>query len=125
MKVYKLKCEGCNPSVINGQACHEQFCSGTLTFSYRQKEFGEWRIFSLDVLGNIKNGFEVNDRRDKGNVKLPKEFSTRDVIEALKKKELINKKCHTYSFVDSADDINSIYIDAKKTGEPLFQLEKQ
>lgn len=122
MKTYKVYCDGCNPSVINGISCHEQGCHDVLKFIHRGKEYLKFRVWSLDVWGSVRDGFEVNDRSERGQVLIEASLSNRDIITALKRKELLNKKAHFSSFSIDGDD-RTLVINARKTSEPYYELE--
>ena len=122
MRTYKVKCDGCNPSVINGISCHEQGCHDVLKYVYRGKEYLKFRIWSLDVWGSIRDGFEVNDRSECGQVLIRSDLSNRDIITALKRKELLNKKAHLASFSVDGDG-RTLIINARKTLAPYYELE--
>lgn len=124
MKTYKISCDNCNAVTINGKPCHESGCYGTFTYRYRGKEYKKATVWNLDVWGNKRDGFEVNDRYESGSVIIPANLSNKEIIKALKKNNFLVKRCHTRSFSIDGDD-TLIIIDAAKTGEPIYQLEVQ
>jgi len=119
----KIKCVGCNIAIINGNICHETGCHDVATFTdVRGKVFIKYRVFSLDVLGNVRDGFEVNDRSERGALMVPENATDNQIIRALKEKNLLNKKCRFSSFIIDGD-AQKLCVDARKSGEPLYQLE--
>ena len=120
--MYRVSCGGCSASVINGTPSHESGCHGFFEFKRGGRTYHRYRLWSLDTLGNPRDGFEVNDRRDHGIVTLPAEPSDKQIVQALKAKDMLNKRCHTRSFRIDGDD-RALSVDWAKTGEPLFSLE--
>jgi hypothetical protein len=120
------KCNSCNAAVINGHASHEHKCTGKFIFINKGRTYERYTVWSLDTLGNPKDGFEVNDRSKLGTITVPENPSDRAIIKALKEKEFIpNKRLQTRSFkIDVQNWDYNIDIDWKRTGEPLFQLER-
>lgn len=118
----KVKRDNCNITVINGHACHEQGCYGIKKFIRRGKTYNHALVYSLDVWGNVKDGFEVNDRSLRERLYIKENASNDDIIRDLKKAGLINSKCHFKSFRTGGDE-KMIFVDWNKTGEPLYQLE--
>jgi hypothetical protein len=121
---HHYKCDNCNLAMINGTFCHETGCHGVMRLTYlhdrKKRERGVFEVWSLDVYGNQRDGFEVNDRSKIGSV-----FSVVDddnyIIKSLKRADIINKKCHYSSFSIDGDE-RSLYVDYK--GKPLLQLER-
>jgi len=120
---YKVRCDECSLSVINGHATHESGCSGGMVFTRRGREYTSFSVYSLDVWGNRRDGFEVNDRSRLGAVFVPRDFSDRDVVRALKGKGWLRRGCRFSSFRLDGGDGSMLGLDVAKTGEPLFQLE--
>lgn len=120
--MYTIKCERCNAAVINGVACHEQGCTGHLVFTKGLKSYNKWTVWSLDVWGNHKDGYEVNDRSKRGSVLIPVDSSDRAILRILKLANHLNKNSKYASFRTDGDD-SIINIDWNKTGEPLLTLE--
>lgn len=120
----RVTCDSCQSLVINGKPSHEQGCTGRFTLSKRGRDYRIYRIFSLDVWGNAREGFEVNDWRERGTITLPIDASDTQIIRALKNHGDIGKRIQTRSFHIDGDDY-IIEIDWKRTSEPLFTLEVQ
>lgn len=124
MASYKIHCKECSARSVNGTPVHESNCSGSFIYTdAKGRDFQRWAVFALDVWGNARDGFEINDRsRLRERLLIPCDASNNDYIRALKSEGLLNKRCHFKSFRIDGDD-RSISIDARKTGEPIYQLE--
>lgn len=120
----KISCDKCNATVINGVPCHETGCPGHFICLKRGKPFLRVRFWSLDVLGNAHDGFEVNDRSSIGSTYLPKDFGLREVVQALKFLSQINPRNHVASYTLDGDDMVG-YLNQAKTYMPLFEFEVQ
>ena len=114
----KVKCNDCQAIVINGHACHETGCNGTMLYIKGNKTFVKYRVFSLDIWGNVKDGFEVNDRQFTGMITVPLDAPDKKVIQSLKQNNLLNKRCRFKSF-----KLDEYGIESTKTGKPIYQLE--
>jgi hypothetical protein len=89
----------------------------------RNKTYALYKVYSLDVWGNAREGFEVNDRSGAGQVTVLLD-DDKALIKALKKAGLLNPKAHFKSFDIDGDD-RTVMVDWNKTSEPLYQLERQ
>lgn len=120
----KVSCDSCVAVVINGVACHEDRCGGVFTFTSRGRSYSKWLVWSLDVWGNKRDGFEVNDRSKRGFI-IAEEFADdRKIIRALKRGGFLYNRSHYSSFSIDGDD-RSLHIYWTKTDEPLLQLERE
>ena len=85
-----------------------------------------YEIISYDVLGNEKDGFEVNDARHTGVfVSLTKDASDEQIIRALKNEGYIKRNCRFATFeMDHSfgEPPQCIYVEIKKTGAPFCEL---
>jgi len=81
-----------------------------------------WTVWSLDVWGNPRDGFEVNDRSRCGVVELGKEPKDAEVIRALKAGGFLSDKARASNIEVGGDDLD-ITIDDKRSGRPLLSLE--
>jgi len=122
MKQYKIKCDSCQSTAINGIACHENGCTGLMTYQYRGKTYIKYAVYSLDVWGNTREGFEVNNRSKCASVMIPYDSNDKQIIRALKQNGLLNSKCRFNSFKIDGDQ-GLLMVDARKTSEPIYQLE--
>lgn len=128
---YKVTCSNCNPMSINGLAMHETgSCHGTLVFNYRKRDHYRVKVFSLDVFGNSKDGFEVNDRSHSCDMMIPVDCTHKELIRLLKRKNLLNKHSHFNSYiVDWFNDYIDVLISdgyqhrPSDAGLPLYTLE--
>ena len=119
-KSYRVKCQNCSAVTINGHAAHEQGCHGHMEYiDKRGRVFVKYDVWSLDVWGNARDGFEVNDRQRCGSIMVSILAEDKDVIRALKRADLLSRRCHFNSF--RVDDTG---IESAKTGEPIYQLER-
>ena len=84
----------------------------------------QFRVYILDVWGNPKDGFEVNDRSGCGTIDLPDNYSDQDLIQALLDADILASFSGTIKekFEIDGDD-TWLSIDSKKDMRPLLQLE--
>lgn len=84
-----------------------------------------YKIYSLDVLGNSKSGYEVNDLCYSGlTIELPENFTDKQLIKAMKEAGFINVKCQFKSFSIDGDDM-TLWVDyntSKIHGRPIAEL---
>lgn len=84
----------------------------------------KWRVWGLDVWGNDKDGYEVNDRWEiTDDLILPRGSTDRDVMEWLKHAGLL-KKYVQLRWLNFEGDSDFIYIEQARNAYPLFQMEK-
>ena len=121
---YRYKCDSCQSAIINGKPCHESGCNGSFVLTNRNRKFEQFRVWTLDVWGNKRDGFEVNDRSERGRVVLPIDSTDRQIIGTLKQRGYLRKGLHVNSFEIEWDE-NGYSIDWKNSSEPLLQLERQ
>lgn len=82
-------------------------------------------VWSLDVWGNQKDGFEVNDRSKQGEYKVPCDFGTwsdEQLVRWLKDYGFIRKGVHRSSLSFDGDDL-TIYVEQSRDSYPLYQIE--
>lgn len=82
-----------------------------------------WRVFTLDVWGNEEDGFEVNDRREAGQIETSDEPTDNEVWSALLLADIAKGPFRQASFDGDAE--TTIFIEDRETGRPVFQLERQ
>ena len=80
-----------------------------------------WDVFTLDVWGNERDGFEVNDRSRCGTITLPPNPSNPQILSALRTAGLIRRYLKTLT-IDG--DPSTITIDCARTGRPGLHLER-
>lgn len=126
MKKFRVSCDSCSASVIDNRAVHEAGClTGLLTFKANGKTYGRWKVWALDVWGNERDGFEVNDRSCLGSVMIPENATDATIIKALKKRGWIGANKRFGSFTIDGGDGRTGYINWRKNDEPLFELERE
>ena len=90
-------------------------------------------VWTYDVWGNPKDGFNVNDRSKQGTIELPSDrpnnwdLSDKEIIAALKQAGHINKFCHYKSFSIEGEYEYTLYVsyETRKLGSyPLLELER-
>ena len=118
----KVTCDNCQVSLINGIACHEQGCHGLFLYTDHGRKYRKFRVFSLDVWRTTEGGFEVNDRSERGSILVTASLDNRAIVRALKKKDFLGRYLRMASIeIDGEEGL--LYINDKKTGEPILQLE--
>lgn len=92
--------------------------------SVRNSDSVTFKVYTLDVWGNAKDGYEVNDRSYTGSkVTLSSSGTKADLLRALKDEGLVKKTARVAQM--EVDDSNWPYfvsVDAAKTSKPIFQL---
>ncbi len=84
----------------------------------------KWQIADLDVWGNEKEGFEVNNvfRLDV-YIELPEDFTKADIVKALKLVGYLKKHVQNRQVTMDGDE-NFIYLEQTKNGCPVCYLYK-
>lgn len=121
--MWRVTCPSCSIAVVNDYPCHEQGCHDHALFKRGGKTYLLFQVWTLDSWGNSKDGFEVNDRSKATKVMLSPDSSDRTLLKKLKAAGLLNKFTHFESYTLDWPDESTCFIEWKKTGEPLFQLE--
>lgn len=80
-----------------------------------------WRVYSLDVWGNQRDGFEVNDRCNVGTIELPEDATDKQIIRAMVEQGYLRSS--RFHFAIDGDDM-MMDIDHEPTGRPLYSLER-
>jgi hypothetical protein len=80
----------------------------------------KWRVWSLDVLGNESDGWEVNNKFEEKIIDL-KDTSDETVVQALKDNGYLNNAI-TKDDLEFGGDDRIITVDDSKTGEFLYEL---
>lgn len=122
MRLYHYSCLSCRVTMINGHATHESGCNDVFQIKRYAREYGLFQVYSLDVLGNKRDGYEVNDRSRYGRPILVPLDDDRAIIRELKRNYMINKRTHFKTWVLDGDD-RSIYVDHVRLG-PYWELER-
>lgn len=91
--------------------------------------FYKYGVYTYDLLGNPKDGFEVNDRYGPGDedVVLPKNATKSEIVKALKKIGVIGKNNQVSSYDIEGEEDHTLYI-TKNTEEvggmfPICELQ--
>ena len=90
----------------------------------RDPAMSTWRVFSLDVWGNPRDGFEVNDRSGIGSIQLNDDATDAQIVRALKDAGIMRKTVRMNQLRIDGDDM-LIFIDQARDARPVFQLERQ
>lgn len=78
---YKVKCNSCQAMGIMGVGTHELGYHDTLLYvDSKGMEWAYYDVWTLDVWGNAKDGFEVNDRSSLENEDLTRAFPNLEVL---------------------------------------------
>lgn len=86
------------------------------------------RVWSLDVWGNEREGFEVNDRSVCLAAEVPDNFfqlKDRDVVRWLKDQDLVKPRLRVKSLAIEGDGETFFYIDDARNGRPEYQIERK
>lgn len=91
---------------------------------FKEDNMNTWTLWGLDVWGNPKDGFAVNDRwKLAEDVYIAEDATNDDIIRFLKRAGYLRKHVqHRYISIDGDDTL--LFVDYTPTGEMLFQLEK-
>jgi hypothetical protein len=84
------------------------------------------RVFSLDVWGNERDGWDVNDRSECMRSEVEDNFFELEdklIIRWLKDQELIGKRIHNKSVSIDGDGESYLYIDDARNNRPEYQIE--
>lgn len=103
--------------------CDSDICKEHVGPQSYMEEAETWDVHSLDVWGNAKNGYEVNQAYRTGRtVRLPESASKALICELLIYQDELVGKCK--DFIIDNDSEQNIYVKDRK-GKPLLKLEKQ
>lgn len=82
-----------------------------------------WTVWTLDVWGNPSDGWDVNDRSNRGKINLAIDATDAQIIEALIWRGYLSNDARGAVVVADADD-RGMNIDRKRDGRPILQMEK-
>jgi hypothetical protein len=84
-----------------------------------------FKVYTLDVWGNARDGYEVNDRSYTGSkVTLAESGTAGDILRALKDEGLVKKTARVAQMdIDDSNWPYAVYVNAAKTSKPVFELE--
>jgi len=95
------------------------------TIKIAQGETQTYKVISLDVWGNQREGFEVNAAYYTGlEVDLPEYATDEEIIQQLKSVGYLKKGLHTKSFQIDGEPDFTMYVDHQKFG-PVCHLENK
>lgn len=77
-------------------------------------------VWSLDVWGNLREGFEVNDRSKLGIIMIEENDSDKKIIQRLKTANYLHKFSKDKSFLVDGDELR---FDIEFKNKPVLQLE--
>lgn len=82
----------------------------------------DYRLWTYDIWGNAKDGYEVNDRYRQGIVALPKDATDDEVIACLQDNGDVKKGIRREFLEIEGESGHTIYITYK--GRPEMELER-
>jgi hypothetical protein len=93
-------------------------------------KYNNWRVYSYDVWGNAKEGFDVNDCfRTSYVCRIADDASLAAIVRALKRSGYLNKNLKTksvdFSYNDNICNDTTIYFNSAKDGRPEGELRKE
>lgn len=80
-----------------------------------------WKIYTYDVWCDDGDGFEVNDRYDRGSLELPEDASDEAIVQAVKDFGVFASGALVEEFELDGDD-SVVYINDIVNGYPLCEL---
>jgi hypothetical protein len=82
-----------------------------------------YRVHPLDVWGNAKDGFQVNDvYPSRGEVQFPEDASHEEIVAALKKAGFIDRNIRHKSIRIDGEQGDTLYVEHESTGRPEYEL---
>lgn len=85
----------------------------------------KWEVRSLDVWGNARDGFEVNDSSRVGSIEIPEGATDRDVLKILRDENYLSTQSSGLVKIDhQSSDESHMDIVERRNGKPVFQLSK-
>jgi hypothetical protein len=93
---------------------------------WKDKKINVWDIYSYDVWGNSRDGYEVNDTFKSGyEIELPEDYSDVQLLKAMKDSGFIKKTVKLSQLSIDGDGESYINIDEAKNGRPFCELRKR
>ena len=82
-----------------------------------------YSVHPLDVWGNAREGYDVNDvYPSRGNVFIFDDATDEEIVRALKDEGFIDKFVRTKSVSIDGETGQELYISEARTGKPVYQL---
>ena len=87
------------------------------------RQLTTYAVHGLDVWGNAREGFDVNDvYPSRGRVSIPDDATDAEVIQALKREGFIDSKIRFKSVTVDGENGETLYIGESRTGKPVYEL---
>ena len=82
-----------------------------------------YTVHGLDVWGNAREGFDVNDvYPSRGRVTIFDDATDAEVVQALKREGFISPRIRVASVAIDGESGYSLYINEARTGKPVYEL---
>lgn len=89
----------------------------------KRRPFTVYTVHGLDVWGNAREGFEVNDvYPSQGTVTIYDDATTMEIVQSLKREGFIDPKIRFASVDVDGEPGYSLYIGEARTGKPVYEL---
>lgn len=88
----------------------------------KRRPFRVYNVHALDVWGNERDGYEVNDiYPSQGRVTFYNDATNTEIVSAMKRGGFIRPGIHTRSIQIEGDE-EIVYLNVARTGKPVFEL---
>lgn len=85
------------------------------------RKFGDtWTVWSLDVWGNERDGYQVNDRSRAGTVRIRRDAPDAEIVRSLVRGGFLRKGVTSRNVDIRGQEI--LEVEDAGTGEPVLQL---
>lgn len=81
----------------------------------------KYRLFTYDLWGNDKDGYQINDYYYQGIFTLSPALTDKEIFKEIG----IKPQSQNHVEFDSIGDENTLYIISKKNGKPICELRKE
>ena len=89
----------------------------------RNRPLSVYTVHPLDVWGNAREGYDVNDvLPSQGNVFIFDDATDEEIVRALKEEDFIDKGIHTRSVSIDGERGYDLYIGEARTNKPVYEL---
>ena len=83
----------------------------------------EYTVHGLDVWGNAKDGYQVNDvYPSQGRVIIFDDASDAEIVSAMKKEGFIDKRVRTKSVRIDGEPGYDLYLEESRSHKPVYEL---
>lgn len=86
-------------------------------------KYTEYYVLGLDVYGNAKDGFEINNQWKCGSIRLPEDCNDRDVFRILRDQDFLSDASKGTIRLENNSAPEYIEIVDRKNGRPILDLE--